>query len=257
MMNEKASEIGMKNSSFRNPNGLDEEGHYSSAREMALLSAYAMKNGTFRKITGTKKGYFAGRYMTNHNELLFRLEGVTGIKTGYTVASGRCLVSSYDRGGREIIVVTLNGRSDWQDHTALSNKAYSEYKPVTAAEQGNVYAYIPVMSGDIPTVGVYLEESCKLWIAEGEKIETVIYLPKFVYAPVCKGAAAGEMSFILAGREIKRIPLRYDSDVTAVDQCPGLFPNIAKFFKNIVRRLGFCYNSIFSNGWSVLKGRTR
>jgi len=239
LMNEKAEEIGMTNSSFRNPNGLDEEGHYSTARDMALLAAYAMKNETFRQIAGTKSGYFAGRYMTNHNKLLFRIEGATGLKTGYTDSAGRCLVSSAERDGREIIVVTLNAPDDWRDHTALYKKAFGSYSEYKAGEKGHVYAYIPVISGDASMVGVYLEETMKVWIAEEENAETILYLPKFIYAPVCKDEIAGEMAVLIDGVEVGRTPLRFDSGAELVEQKSGVGERIAKFFKKLVRKLSF------------------
>ena len=235
LMNEKAREIGMQNSSFRNPNGLDEEGHCSTARDMALLAAYAMKNEVFRQIVGTKGGYFAGRYMRNHNKLLTRIEGATGLKTGYTDSAGRCLVSSVERGGREVIVVTLNAPDDWRDHTALYNKAFGEYKEYVAGNKGHVYAYIPVISGDVPMVGACLEEDVMVWAAGEENVEVVLYLPRFVYAPVCKDAIAGAMAVYINGVEVKRAVLRYDSGAEAVEQEPGFGERIVKFFKNLVR----------------------
>jgi D-alanyl-D-alanine carboxypeptidase (penicillin-binding protein 5/6) len=239
LMNKKAEEIEMSNSSFRNPHGLDEDGHYSTARDMALLAAYAMKNDVFREIVGTKSGHIAGRYMKNHNRLLTQIDGATGLKTGYTTSAGRCLVSSVERDGREIIVVTLNAPDDWRDHAALYKRAFDSYTASVAVEKDHIYAYIPVICGDTQMVGVRAEETIRVWITEGENVQRVLYLPKFIYAPVMEGDIAGEVAVLIDGREIRRIPLCYDSGAALVPQKVSLGDRIAKFFKNLVRAAGF------------------
>lgn len=234
LMNDKAGELGMTDSSFRNPSGLDQEGHYSTARDMALLASYCMKNEVFRAIVGTKSGSFAGRYMTNHNKLLFRLEGATGLKTGYTSSAGRCLVSSVNRNGREIIVVTLNAPDDWRDHTALHKWAYESFREKALAIEGQRCADIPVQNGVKPSIGAGFAEDCRLWLADGESVETVIYLPKFVYAPVFKGDKAGEMAVLVNGSVVKSVPLIFDGDVEEKARKQSPFARLRQFFKYIV-----------------------
>ncbi|MGI6577587.1 MAG: D-alanyl-D-alanine carboxypeptidase family protein [Eubacteriales bacterium] len=234
LMNNKAKELGMVNSSFRNPNGLDQDGHYSTARDMALLASYCMKNENFRAIVGTKSGHFAGRYMSNHNKLLSRLEGTTGLKTGYTSSAGRCLVSSVKRNGREVIVVTLNAPDDWRDHIALCNKAFESYSETDIALKGEKCVDISVQNGVKPRMSVNFADDCRIWLADGERVEKVIYAPKFVYAPVFKGDIAGELVVLINGSVIKRVPLVFDSDVENVDIKPGLFDRVRLFFKNVV-----------------------
>jgi len=118
-MNETARRIGMENTSFANPNGLDGEGHYSTARDMARLAAYAAGNPTFVRICSTSYATVGQRTMTNHNKLLRRLDGCIGMKTGYTRAAGRTLVSCVRRNGRRLVAVTLQDGNDWTDHEAL------------------------------------------------------------------------------------------------------------------------------------------
>ena len=118
-MNALAQEIGMAHSHFENPNGLDGESHYSTARDMALLAAYAMENPTFVRLCSTVSAQVGGRTMENHNRLLRELEGCIGLKTGYTKAAGRTLVSCVERGGCRLVAVTLQDGNDWQDHAAL------------------------------------------------------------------------------------------------------------------------------------------
>ena len=118
-MNETAQRIGMTGSSFANPNGLDDEQHYSTARDMALLAAYAARNPTFVRLCSTRSVTVGGRTMTNHNKLLQSVEGCIGMKTGYTKAAGRTLVSCVRRDGRTLVAVTLQDGNDWVDHAEM------------------------------------------------------------------------------------------------------------------------------------------
>ena len=111
----------MTGSSFANPNGLDDEQHYSTARDMALLAAYAARNPTFVRLCSTRSVTVGGRTMTNHNKLLQSVEGCIGMKTGYTKAAGRTLVSCVRRDGRTLVAVTLQDGNDWADHAEMLN----------------------------------------------------------------------------------------------------------------------------------------
>ena len=115
MMNETARELGMSNSSFANPNGLDAETHFSTARDMAVLACAAMNNETLVRIVSTKSVTIGGRTMTNHNKLLSYQEGCLGLKTGFTKAAGRTLVSCAERNGQRLVAVTLQDGNDWAD----------------------------------------------------------------------------------------------------------------------------------------------
>ena len=118
-MNELAAALGMEDTSFENPSGLDGEAHYSTAYDMALLACRAIEDPTLRRIFSTKSAAVAGRQLRNHNKLLSRLEGCIGLKTGYTRAAGRTLVSCVEREGRQLVAVTLCDGNDWADHAAL------------------------------------------------------------------------------------------------------------------------------------------
>lgn len=124
-MNDKAAELGMQDTSFANPNGLDDEDHYSTARDMAVLAAYAAQNPTFRRICSTRTATVGSRTMTNHNKLLSQLEGCIGMKTGYTKAAGRTLVSCAQRDGCRLVAVTLCDGNDWADHKSLYEMGFA------------------------------------------------------------------------------------------------------------------------------------
>ena len=119
LMNEKAAALGMAHTSFANPNGLDADGHYSTARDMAVLAAAAVENPTFRRICSSRSVTIGQRTMENHNRLLRQVEGCVGLKTGYTRAAGRTLVSCTERDGCRLVAVTLQDGNDWADHAAL------------------------------------------------------------------------------------------------------------------------------------------
>ena len=119
LMNEKAAALGMAHTSFANPNGLDANGHYSTARDMAVLAAAAVENPTFRRICSSRSVTIGQRTMENHNRLLRQVEGCVGLKTGYTQAAGRTLVSCTERDGCRLVAVTLQDGNDWADHAAL------------------------------------------------------------------------------------------------------------------------------------------
>ena len=144
MMNEKAEQLGFSSTHFDNPHGLSSETHYTTAKELAALSAYALRNETFRKIVSTKsytipeRENCAARYFSNHNRLLRSLPNCTGVKTGYTAASGRCLVTSAETDGGRFVAVTLNDRRDFSDHKVLLNYAAEQYTTLCAAKESEL-----------------------------------------------------------------------------------------------------------------------
>lgn len=125
-MNGLAGELGMEDTFFENPSGLDGQAHYSTARDMARLAAYAAGNHTFVRLCSTRSVTIGGRTMTNHNRLLRAVPGCIGMKTGYTRAAGRTLVSAAERDGRRLVAVTLQDGNDWADHAALYDWGFAQ-----------------------------------------------------------------------------------------------------------------------------------
>ncbi|RKN84629.1 D-alanyl-D-alanine carboxypeptidase family protein [Paenibacillus ginsengarvi] len=153
LMNEKAANIGMSHSLFKNPSGLDEEGHYSTANDMARLTAYAMRNPVFRDIVKTKSKSAPNPNESwdyrwnNKNKMLSIYDGADGVKTGYTKLAKRCLVSSATRNGQQLAVVTLNDPDDWVDHTKLLDYGFKYYKPEQLVKKGDKIENMPVAIG--------------------------------------------------------------------------------------------------------------
>jgi len=213
LMNRKAAELGLTNSSFKNPHGLDEEGHYSSAADLAKIAAAAMEHELFREIVATKHKLVAGRSLVNHNKLLWSCEGVMGIKTGYTKAAGRTLVSCAQRDGLTLICVTLCAPDDWDDHMKLYDWAFSQYRMHAVSEKGREFIRLPVVTGVADTVGVCYGEDFSLLLNKEDELEVKVRLPKFVYAPVWESDVAGTIELSVNGEFVKSIPLVYAESV--------------------------------------------
>ncbi len=168
LMNEKAISVGAFNSNFKNPHGLDHEEHYTTAYDLALITKYAMKNPIFRKIVGCKQKTIgegeSRRVLINKNKMLSEYDGSTGVKTGYTKKCGRCLVSSADKDGFELICVVLNCPPMFERSKQLMNDAYNEYENCLLA------------SKDVSV--------CEVTAKNGQKIPA--YVDKDIYYPLTK-----------------------------------------------------------------------
>ncbi|OXM88110.1 D-alanyl-D-alanine carboxypeptidase family protein [Paenibacillus rigui] len=153
MMNEKARLIGMDRSSFKNPSGLDEEGHYSTANDMAKLTAYALRNPVFRDIVKTKVKKAPNPNESwdytwlNKNKMLNLYDGADGVKTGYTKVAKRCLVSSATRNGQQLAVVTLNDPDDWSDHSRLLDYGFKNFPLLPLVNKGDEIQGTPYVAG--------------------------------------------------------------------------------------------------------------
>lgn len=213
MMNDKARQLGMTGTHFENPNGLDSPGHYSTARDLAILSTYAMKNPIFYQTVSTKSVKVGERVMQNHNKLLWRVEGADGIKTGYTKAAGRILVSSATRNARRLICVTINDGDDWNDHTTLLNRGFSEYTVQQLVKSGQMLGTATVFSGTDDTVPILAAEDFSFSLAPSEQVRIVLPAPGFAYAPVVCGGSAGYASVCIGDQTVGRIKLIYGETV--------------------------------------------
>lgn len=201
LMNCKAKEIGMLSTSFETPSGLDGENHYSTAYDMALLGAYAIKNPLFKQICSSQEQvvYYGNepyrRVFQNSNRLLKSYDGTFGIKTGFTKKSGRCLVSAVEKDGKTLIAVTLNAPDDWNDHKKMYDHCFDKVYSVNLECDIKNYS-MKVVGGK--------EDSVKLKISSTPQITTVnrdfyykskIYLKPFEYAPVTSGDVLGYVEF--------------------------------------------------------------
>ena len=213
LMNDKAHRLGLNNTHFVNPNGLDAPGHYSTARDMAVLAAYAMDNPIFAQTVSTKTVAAGGRHLRNHNKLLWLLQGADGVKTGFTKKAGRILVSSCTRQGRRLIAVTMNDGNDWKDHQALMEQGFSQYSVQQLVQKGECVGALSVISGENDRVELLADADFFYALSQGERTEIVISEPHFIYAPVVKGQNAGFANICLNGKSVGKVPLVYGDTV--------------------------------------------
>ena len=207
MMNDKARQLGLNTTNFQNPHGLDGTHHYSCAEDLAILTSYAMKNPIFAKTVSTKTVQAGNRLLTNHNKLLWRMDGVEGVKTGYTKAAGRILVSSATRSGRRLIAVTINAPDDWNDHIALFNAGFLNYKPNVLIEAGELLGYADVSGGIDRQVSLVAKVRFEYALAPSEDVCLELQTIDSINAPISCDQYAGEVVIYVDGQKVGQVPV--------------------------------------------------
>ena len=182
-MNAKAVSLGAEHSSFVNPHGLPDERHFTTARDLALITAYAMENETFREIVSCK--FYAPRGWQNKNKMLFEYEGADGVKTGYTVRAGRCLVTSAERAGMRLVCVVLDSPEMYERTTELLDEAFGKY------------ALVKLCSRDEPFEGYEIKEDFSYPLTEEERGKITVQGISVMPHPETKGDFAGQMLIYL------------------------------------------------------------
>ena len=217
LMNDKAHRLGMTHSPFANPNGLDSPGNYSTARDMGILTAYAMQNPIFAQTVSTKTITIGERCLRNHNKLLWQLEGANGVKTGYTKAAGRILISSVTRMGRQLIAVTFNAPDDWQDHKTLIEDGFSRFTVQQLIRQGQTLGQLELAGGQETSVDLIAAEDFSYSLAQGERVTISLPEAGFAYAPVAEGQEAGFAHILVDGTAVAKVPLAYGATIERAD----------------------------------------
>ncbi len=216
-MNEKAAAFGMTHTSFANPSGLDEDGHYSCALDMARLMAHAMREPAFVQIVSAQSASVGERMMSNHNKLLGAFDGCIGGKTGYTKAAGRTLVTCAERNGLRLIVVTLHDGGDWEDHKALYEYGFSAFHAERAVERGEACALTAVRGGAFTAVRALAADSFFYPLADGESLTLRIEADEAVTAPVRAGQRIGRAVVLMDGAEVGSVDLLASNSVAAAE----------------------------------------
>lgn len=213
LMNDKARALGMQSTHFENPHGLDGQQHYSTASDMALLASYAMNNPIFAKTVSTKTVQAAGRSLRNHNKLLWLFKDADGVKTGFTKAAGRILVSSAMRQGRRLVAVTMNAPDDWNDHSKMLTDGFSGYQISEILSKGDCVGTAEVVGGEFCSVELISAEEFIYPLADSEKTSIVVTGSGFVYAPIACGQAAGTAYVCVDGKPVGKVELVYGATV--------------------------------------------
>lgn len=213
LMNEKAQQLRLTKTHFSNPNGLDDDGNYSTARDLAALTAAALKNPDFAKAVSTKSYRVGERCLTNHNKLLWRYEGAIGVKTGFTKKAGRILVSAARKNGRTLICVTLGAPDDWNDHAKLLDYGFSQYVPTVIAEEGKPLCTVPVAAQSAQQAPLISKKTVTFPLLPGERITCAFRQRELILAPFLKGDTAGTAILYLGEKEISAVPVLWGTSV--------------------------------------------
>jgi len=231
LMNKKAYELEAKNTNFVNPNGLYDEKHYTTAYDLAKISAYAMQNPKFRDIVSSKtkavtvQNTGAKMYFSNHNKMLKLYDGASGVKTGFTKKSGRCLVSSAERDGIELIAVTLNAPDDWNDHKNMLDFGFTKVNLKTILKKGDILD--EKIAGE-SIVKILCGEDVKVpYFGNNRDYTVVTHIAENLYPPLNTGEKIGICDIVYDGRTIKQIDLISDSEIY---KKTSFFERIMDFF---------------------------
>ncbi len=227
LMNKRADDMGLKNTHFVTPSGLDADEHYTTAYELALIAKTALANKTFAKAAASETALLRygnppyNRTLQNHNKLLKMYDDIVGVKTGFTKKSGRCLVSASNKDGKLVIAVTLNDPNDWQDHRNLLDLGLSlvitqRFLPLRDE------LYLDIADGEKVMVDV---PSTALNISQKAKVTYQINLPQFLYTPIKKGDSVGTINYCCNGSIICQLP------ITAVKNVKAKQNNLYAFFQ--------------------------
>ena len=207
MMNFKARQIGAKNTNFQNPNGLPQKGHLTTAYDLAQITRYALKNDFFAGVVSTPKKRISwpehswDRILKNTNKLLTRCDFVTGVKTGYTRAAGRCLVASAKKDNREVISVVLKSNQMWEDSLKLLNYGFDNFNKKTVIKKGEIVDQVEVANEKL---NLKAAENFSRIVSEKDKVDLQqkIKYKDSLELPVLKGEKLGEVIFYNQNEEM-------------------------------------------------------
>lgn len=203
LMTNEAKSVGASNTNFKNPHGLDEEGHYTTAYDLALITAECYKYEVFKEVVTTKNikipnvtGY---RYLKNKNKLLNTLEGCVGVKTGFTNDAGRCLVSSAIRDNMQVVCVVLNCGPMFEESYGLIESAFGSYHMTDIIAPYTYLRSIPVINSMQKQAKLYIQKgfSYPLTIEEKVYINIEAHIPSQINAPIEKEESVGELKIYL------------------------------------------------------------
>ncbi len=220
-MNRKAEALGLKNTHFENPSGLDGKTHKTTALELAQLTAEAMTSVQFAEIVATRTIQIGDRWLSNHNRLLKEINAC-GVKTGFTKACGRCLVSAREQNGRMLICVTLNAPDDWNDHKNLYEYGFSQFQWVDLVGAGDCGS-VPLVSADRKAVRLYNNESFSFYMNQTDREQLTISCkgPRIWYGAAGAGQIYGRLQVWLADHLLFETPVYFAE--TALEVQPENF----------------------------------
>ncbi len=218
LMNKRANEIGALNTNFTNPHGLPDDSHYTTAYDLALISANAIHNSLFKTICSTKAKTISwessqwDRSLTNHNKLLNMYDYTIGVKTGYTKKAGRCLVSAAEKDGQLLIAVTLSAPDDWNDHIKLYEHCFDKYTAFTACKKGDSAGLYVADNKDAESVGLVYGDDFTVSVANDETDNIELKNKLNITYPVKKGQTIGVCEIYFSGSCIGNVDILAAND---------------------------------------------
>ena len=218
LMNSRAAEIGATDTHFENPHGLDDDDHYTTAHDLALITATALENDIFAKICSTYKYTFSigekSRTVVNHNKLLKKYNGCNGVKTGFTKKCGRCLVSSAKRDGITLVAVTLSAPNDWNDHTKILDNGFDRLEAIEISELAEIPSELSVILGNKERIKIGVSEEDRYFVKykENSVLSTDVKLLPYLTKSTKSGDAVGKIS-ITTETSVKEIDIIALEDV--------------------------------------------
>jgi D-alanyl-D-alanine carboxypeptidase (penicillin-binding protein 5/6) len=221
LMNRKARQLGANHTHFKNPHGLPDPGHYTTAYDLALMARYALGNPVFRRLVATQEDQIPApdgvRYLYNTNRLLGSYPGADGVKTGTTNAAGQCLVASATREGRQLIAVVLGSSDRYADARALLDYGFNGFYTETA-RAGEPAGRVYVKNGEVISVPVAPVVTAGFTVSMDQAafLEKRVLLPAVVKAPISKGQELGQVKILYQGREVASSTLVATRDVAAL-----------------------------------------
>ena len=217
MMNDRAIDMGLSDTHFETPSGLDGDTHFTTCRDLATLAMEAMKNETFRQVVATESISVSygnppyNRRITNHNRLLKTYDDVVGVKTGFTKKSGRCLVSAAKKDGKYVIAVTLNDPNDWQDHRVLLDRGLNGTELVNI-KPNDEEINIPVINGIKDNISVKIEP-LEICAKKDSKTECKVYIKPNIIAPIEEGELLGRAEYFVDGNKVAQKEIKADKNI--------------------------------------------
>ena len=242
MMNEKAEEIGARDTHFVNPNGLPDEKHYSTAHDLALIAAYGYRLPEFEEIVSTKETTFPWvkddtRRLRNENQMLWLYEGGNGVKTGYTDAAGRCLVSGAKEKGLQLVAVVLDSVYMWNDSIALLDYGFDQVQPEEILRKGQVVGSVPVgfFQGELEVKAARDFSIATLKGGQKVKYDQKIEVLDSLEAPIKEGTKVGRLVLTREGKEVGAVDLLAAQNLELEEQ--GLFSRLMAWFRSLWKGL--------------------
>lgn len=211
MMNARAEAMGLQNTSFKTPHGLDSDDHYTTARELCIIASEALKNEVFKEITSTYKYSFplgeGTRTVVNHNKLLKAYDGTIGVKTGYTKKCGRCLVSAAEKNGVTLVAVTLDDPDDWTDHKRILDIGFSVLKSVRLSEVALTEFSLPAIGLSLDNIRASVNDESSFVVYNDDKINIEYDIRKYIASEIKEGDTVGAIHVYVNGELYKSYPV--------------------------------------------------